>query len=277
MIFLTRLNKINNQLAEISKLHYTFLKGAEEELDIENKKLEVIKSLGVTRDAFAMEGWIPKSKMESVKTSFQKQSEGTTRMYELKTKENPPTHLENPKRFKIFESFVRFYSLPAGNEFDPTMIFGLIFPIFYGLMLGDVGYGLVILLVSRWVIRRVEGKKRNLNIMPKFLRKFAMTILQPTQMVKLAKAMTPGCIIAIVLGFCFNLYFGFHLNSYLFSFLNNLGLHLPPSGTLIDPIGTFGLRKLLLFSGYVGIGMVSFGLVLGIINSIQRGSEKTCS
>ncbi len=271
---LTRLNKINNQLAEISKLHYTFLKAAEEELDIENKKLEVIKSLGVTRDAFAMEGWIPRSKMESVKTSFQKQSEGTTRMYELKTKENPPTHLENPKRFKIFESFVRFYSLPAGNEFDPTMIFGLIFPIFYGLMLGDVGYGLVILLVSRWVIRRVEGKKRNLNIMPKFLRKFAMTILQPTQMVKLAKAMTPGCIIAIVLGFCFNLYFGFHLNSYLFSFLNNLGLHLPPSGTLIDPIGTFGLRKLLLFSGYVGIGMVSFGLVLGIINSMREGEKK---
>ena len=83
-------------------------------------------------------------------------------------------------------------------------------------MLGDVGYGLVILLVSRWVIRRIEGKKRNLTIMPKGLRKFGLTILQPVQMVKLAKAMTPGCIVAIVLGFCFNLYFGFHLNDYLF-------------------------------------------------------------
>jgi V/A-type H+-transporting ATPase subunit I len=270
----TQLNKINNQLAEISKLHYTFLKGAEEQLDIENKKLEVIKSLGVTKDTFALEGWIPKSKVESVKSAFQKHCEGKTTMYELETKENPPTLLDNPKRLKNFESFVRFYSLPSGNEFDPTMIFGLIFPIFYGLMLGDVGYGLVILLVSRWVIRRVEGKKRNLNIMPKFLRKFAMTILQPTQMVKLAKAMTPGCIIAIVLGFCFNLYFGFHLNGYLFSFLNHFGLHLPTNGTLLDPIGTFGLRKLLLISGYVGIGMVSFGLVLGIINSLRDGQKK---
>ena len=77
MILSSQLNKIDNQLAEISKLHYAFLKGAEEKLDIENKKLEVIKNLGVTKDTFAMEGWIPKSKVESIKTSFQKHSEGT--------------------------------------------------------------------------------------------------------------------------------------------------------------------------------------------------------
>jgi V/A-type H+-transporting ATPase subunit I len=111
--------------------------------------------------------------------------------------------------------------------------------------------------------------------MPKFLRKFAMTILQPIQMVKLAKAMTPGAIIAIALGFCFNLFFGFHLNQYLFGFLNHtFGLHLPPDGAFLEPLGTFGLRKLLLFSGYVGIGMVSFGLILGIINSAREGHKR---
>jgi len=133
----------------------------------------------------------------------------------------------------------------------------------------------VILLVSLWVIRRVQDKKRNLTIMPKFLRNFAKTILRPSQMVKLAKAMIPGCIIAIVLGFCFDLYFGFHLNGYLFSFLNNqFGLNLPADGAFLNPIGTFGLRKLLLFSGYVGLGMVSFGLVLGILNSMREHQIK---
>ncbi|MDW3630929.1 MAG: hypothetical protein QOK71_05790, partial [Nitrososphaeraceae archaeon] len=164
--------------------------------------------------------------------------------------------------------------LPSGNEFDPTLIFGLIFPIFYGLMIGDVGYGLVILLVSLWVIRRVQDRKRNLTIMPKFLRNFAKTILRPSQMVKLAKAMIPGCIIAIILGFCFDLYFGFQLNAYLFSYLNNFGLNLPADGALLDPISTFGLRKLLLFSGYVGLGMVSFGLILGILNSMRERQIK---
>ncbi|HEX6645683.1 MAG TPA: V-type ATP synthase subunit I, partial [Nitrososphaeraceae archaeon] len=268
-----KLRLINNQMTEISKSNYAFLKGAEEELEIENQKLEVIEDLGVTNDAFALEGWIPRSTIETLKIAFGRYTKGTI-LYELQTKDNPPTLLANPKRFKVFESFVRFYSLPSGNEFDPTLIFGLIFPIFYGLMIGDVGYGLVILLVSLWVIRRVQDRKRNLTIMPKFLRNFAKTILRPSQMVKLAKAMIPGCIIAIILGFCFDLYFGFQLNGYLFSYLNNFGLNLPSDGALLDPISTFGLRKLLLFSGYVGLGMVSFGLVLGILNSMRERQMK---
>jgi V/A-type H+-transporting ATPase subunit I len=120
----------------------------------------------------------------------------------------------------------------------------------------------------------VEGKKRDINIMPKFLRNFAKTILKPVQMVKLAKAMIPGCIIAIVLGFCFDLYFGFHLNGYLFSYLGSFGLPMPSHGAFLDPLEPFGLGKLLLISGYVGIGMVSFGLVLGIINSLRMGEKK---
>ena len=115
----------------------------------------------------------------------------STVVYELKTAERPPTLLANPKRFRVFESFVRFYSMPSGDEFDPTLIFGILFPVFYGMMLGDVGYGIVILLVSLWVIRRVERRKRNLNIMPKPLRNFAKTIVRPSQMVKLAKATNP--------------------------------------------------------------------------------------
>ena len=266
--------KIDQELGTISAAHYAFIVGAEEQLEIENKKFEVVESLGSTKDAFALEGWIPKSSVGPVTAAFRKHTEGTL-VYELHHEDKPPTLLANPKRFKVFEAFVRFYSLPSGDEFDPTLIFGLIFPAFYGLMLGDAGYGLVILLVSRWVIRRVEGGKRDLNIMPRPLRSFAKSILKPSQMVKLAKAMTPGAIIAIILGFFFNLYFGFHLNQYLFDYLNtHFGTHLPADGAFLDPIGTFGLRKLLLFSGYIGLAMVSFGLILGILNSLREGEKK---
>jgi V/A-type H+-transporting ATPase subunit I len=267
-----KINEIDKQLLEISKAHYVNIVCIEEQLEIENKKLEVIDNLGVTSDSFALEGWIPKSKINQLKTGLDEHAKGTL-LFELETDENPPTLFDNPKRFKLFEAFIRFYSLPAGKEFDPTLIFGLIFPVFYGMMVGDAGYGLVILLVCRWVIRRVDGGKKNLNIMPKPLRKFALTILKPRQMVKLAKAMTPGAIIAIILGFVFNLYFGFHLNSYLFGYLNSiLGLHLPTDGTIFSPIHS--LRKLLLISGYIGLGMVSFGLILGILNTLREGEKK---
>ena len=60
------------------------------------------------------------------------------------------------KRLKFFESFIRFYSIPDSNEVDPSLIFGVVFPIFFGLMLGDVGYAVCILLISIWIIRRVN-------------------------------------------------------------------------------------------------------------------------
>jgi len=277
-----RLKQINDELNKISEKHFANLVEVEEQLQIENKKLEVISNLGVTKDAFAMEGWIPKSKLGHVKSTLEKFTDGTT-IYELETKEEEkaPTLMNNPPKFRLFEAFIRFYSLPQSKEFDPTMVFALIFPIFYGLMIGDTGYCLVILLVCLWVIRRVEKGKRNLNIMPRQLRSFAMLILKKRQMVKLSKAMIPGCVVGIVLGFIFDLHFGFHLNGYLFDVLASAGVTgLPapgeilnrPSQAFIDPIHQAG--TLLLYAGYIGIGFVSFGLILGVIDCMREGEKK---
>ena len=277
-----RLKQINDELNKISEKHFANLVEVEEQLQIENKKLEVISNLGVTKDAFAMEGWIPKSKLGHVKSTLEKFTDGTT-IYELETKEEEkaPTLMNNPGKFRLFEAFIRFYSLPQSKEFDPTMVFALIFPIFYGLMIGDTGYCLVILLVCLWVIRRVEKGKRNLNIMPRQLRSFAMLILKKRQMVKLSKAMIPGCVVGIVLGCIFDLHFGFHLNGYVFDVLASAGVTgLPepgeilnrPSQAFIDPIHQAG--TLLLYAGYIGIGFVSFGLILGVIDCMREGEKK---
>ena len=275
-----RHKQINDELKKISEKHFTNLVEVDEQLQIENKKLEVISNLGVTKDAFAMEGWVPKGKISQIESTLKKFTEGTT-IYELKTDDKPPTLMSNPRRFRLFEAFVRFYSLPQSKEFDPTMVFALIFPIFYGLMIGDTGYCLVILLVCLWVIRRVEKGKRNLNIMPKQLRSFALLILKKRQMVKLSKAMIPGCVVGIVLGFIFDLHFGFHMNGYLFDVLASVGVTgLPepgeilnrPSQAFLDPIHNAG--TLLLYAGYIGIGFVTFGLVLGVIDCIREGEIK---
>ena len=275
-----RHKQINDELKKISEKHFTNLVEVDEQLQIENKKLEVISNLGVTKDAFAMEGWVPKSKIGQIESTLKKFTEGTT-IYELKTDDKAPTLMSNPRKFRLFEAFIRFYSLPQSKEFDPTMVFALIFPIFYGLMIGDTGYCLVILLVCLWVIRRVEKGKRNLNIMPRQLRSFAMLILKKRQMVKLSKAMIPGCVVGIVLGFIFDLHFGFHMNGYLFDFLASVGVTgFPepgeslnrPSQAFLDPIHNAG--QLLLYAGYIGIGFVTFGLVLGVIDCIRTGEIK---
>ena len=58
----------------------------------------------------------------------------------------PPTKLENPKLFKPFEMFVQMYGLPAHNELDPTLFVGITYSLIFGIMFGDVGQGLLLLI-----------------------------------------------------------------------------------------------------------------------------------
>lgn len=58
----------------------------------------------------------------------------------------PPTKLENPKIFRPFEMFVQMYGLPSHDEFDPTVFVGLTYSFIFGVMFGDVGQGLLLLI-----------------------------------------------------------------------------------------------------------------------------------
>ena len=58
----------------------------------------------------------------------------------------PPTKHDNPKVFKPFEMFVQMYGLPAHNEMDPTVFVGLTYSFIFGVMFGDVGQGLLLLI-----------------------------------------------------------------------------------------------------------------------------------
>ena len=267
------LKKIEDELHEISKEYYGIVSSIEEQLSIESRKLDVVNNFGFTENTFVLEGWIPQDKMKSLEEVLARHTK-STEVYAIESDEKPPTLLENPRRLSFFESFIRFYSLPQQGEFDPTFIFAITFPIFFGLMLGDVGYGLAILGICYWILNRLKHPGRR-TIIPRMLRSFARNIFKPRQFQKLAMAMVPGAIIGTILGFAFNEYFGFHLNQYLFSYLNaNLNIGLPSNGTFFDPISTRGLKDLLLFAGYVGLFEVSFGLVLGIINSYWMNEKK---
>lgn len=62
------------------------------------------------------------------------------------TTSRPPTKLKNPKLFKPFELFIKMYGLPAYNEIDPTIFVALTYSFMFGMMFGDVGQGLCLVL-----------------------------------------------------------------------------------------------------------------------------------
>lgn len=67
----------------------------------------------------------------------------------------PPTTLKNPKIFKPFEMFVGMYGLPAYNEMDPTIFIALTYTLMFGIMFGDVGQGLS-LVIGGMLLYRIK-------------------------------------------------------------------------------------------------------------------------
>jgi V/A-type H+-transporting ATPase subunit I len=71
--------------------------------------------------------------------------------------ESVPIALSNPGPVKPFEALTEMFSLPDYREIDPTVLLALVFPFFFGLMIGDAGYG--VLLVITGIVFRAKLKK----------------------------------------------------------------------------------------------------------------------
>lgn len=271
------LNQLRTDINELADRVYAIIAQLREALEIEVKKMEASEKLSSTRDTFAMEGWIPEKYFSPLKQKLHELTEGRMIFRKVDTNEMPPTVMSNPGRFKVFEFFVRFYSLPQHGEIDPTMIFAIVFPVFFGLMVGDWGYGLTILGISLWMIHRINNPVRKSHI-PKLLSRFVLTIMGPESLKTLGKALIPGAIVAIAVGLLFNNFFGFPLLPYtVFAVSTGFGgttvYGFPPTATELFSVD-FMVRKLLLFSGYIGLGMVSLGLVFGMVNRIRFKQTK---
>ncbi|QRF75221.1 V-type ATP synthase subunit I [Thermoplasmatales archaeon] len=246
---------ISTSFRELSEKHYHSILQLREALEIESRKADLANHLLGNRDVFSIEGWVPASRLDDLDRILNRVSDGMYILSRVDTDEEPPTLLNNPRHTRLFEFFIKFYSLPQGTEYDPTVIFAIIFPFFFGIMVGDWGYGIIILLMSLWIIHRLDHPVSKSHI-PKVLSGFVLMIMKPGSLKVVARALIPGSIVAIAAGIVFNAFFGFQILPF----------------TLYNPIKNIG--KLLLFSGYVGIAMVSFGLVLGMMNEHAHGNNK---
>jgi len=247
--------EIEEKLNAISASYFERVSAIREEFDIELGKIEVLTKMGATGSAVVLEGWVPSVKLRKLKSLLEHITDSMVLVETLHTKELPPTKMSNPVTFKLFEFFVRFYSLPKSNELDPTVMFAIAFPIFFGFMVGDFGYGAVMLLGSLWLLNRLNHPKQHSRL-PKKLTSFVHMIVSDNGLRILAKSIIPGSIIAMGLGVIFNEYFGFQLP---YTALFNVEL---------------GLPTLLVIAGWIGVFMVSFGYVLGILNKLAIGEKR---
>ncbi len=116
-----------------------------------------------TRMCFFINGWMPSRDVERVHKRLDEAFKGKVVIDEKEMKEKDldrvPIVLKNPPYFRPFELFTSLLPLPAYTSYDPTPFIGIFFPIFFGMILGDAGYGLLLMLISLVLLKRYRKKQ----------------------------------------------------------------------------------------------------------------------
>lgn len=260
-----KLNAINKELNELKKKFTDFILASEEHLSIEVKKAELPLRIANTPNSFIIDGWIPSSRFNEVKEKLEnevgkilieKLEAETHKEEHIKKEEEVPIALSNPKLVKPFETLINAFSTPKYEEIDPSLLIFFTFPIFYGIMLGDVGYGILIsLLVVSGIFTRLfnflgmEGASYSLN-----------------------RILLYAAISSIFFGIIYGEFFGIPLFNYVEHGEEVNGI-LGIDGFAFIPYHRFtNVKELLLLTATLGIVHLFLGLIIGFRNKLQHGT-----
>jgi len=201
-------------------------------------KSKALSFLAATSDTYVFTGWLEADKQAELESEL-KQAEGVADYFfsEPEPNEKPPVVLKNHWLIKPFEAITRMYGLPDYYEQDPTPFMAPFFFLFFGLALGDAGYGLVLLITMQLLKRRLVVTENGRD----WLNLFSL-----------------GGLAAIIVGIFTGGYFGFEaakLPAILRKFI------------IVDPLNQAVI--LLLFSWGIGVLQVASGLAIELMDSIK--------
>ncbi len=243
---------IDEKLAGLSAAWYQELVILKKMFEDISGELEEFNKFGCSEFTFVAMGWIPKKFLKRVKEAVRNAFGERVVIRELEVSseemERAPTFYDNPRWVKPFETIMKLVSPPGYREIDPSPILAIFFPIFFGLMVGDIGYGLVILvfaLIMKNKLRAIE-----------FMR-------------NLADILIISSIPTIIFGFLFGEFFG--------DFGEMMGWLHPVHFLGVTWNRLEAIIPMLIFAIAVGVIHIFLGLIIGIINEVTRRNKKHVS
>ncbi len=262
-----------DMLKKIKEENKAFLLTNERLLAEEIKKTQAPLRFGATKDSFFITGYVPTKKVPQAKRELEEITNNKIYIKDAEPgeKENVPVKLKNSRLVKPFEFFLDMYAYPKYRELDPTFMLFLTFPLFFGIMLGDVGYGIVTFILFLALRMKLPNMKPLLNVM----------IL--------------ASLVTIVFGIGFGEYLGFeHLSEEKGEALCNAGFCLHKETievrgeqhTIYDfprildrPHGTmnvfgFEILSVLIIGAIIGFFHLNLALLLGFFNELKKHGLK---
>jgi len=165
-----RLSEIENQRAKIKK-HSESLAGARADFQVlydywqiqRDKKVSMLKMQN-TQKTFCLTAWVPEPCTEELVKRITKITDAVYVNFEDPSDDDDiPVMLSNPRLVQPFELITDLYSPPDPRGMDPNIFMAPFYFVFFGMMLSDAGYGLIMSLLCAWALRKLKlagmGKK----------------------------------------------------------------------------------------------------------------------
>jgi V/A-type H+-transporting ATPase subunit I len=243
--------EINGKLDAVKQQHADFLVACEEFLKAEVDQSEAPLRFATTKQTFVAEGWVPSEKVDEVSESLVKVTGGKIFVTVLPTDlehDSVPVEYNNPNFAKPTQVLMDVYSRPKYTEIDPTLLLSIVFPLFFGLILGDIGYGLILLAMALGLRKFFKGDDGRM----------------------LLDVLRNASISSIIFGLLYSEFLGFAIP----------GLSpLMPSRHLMVEHGSHGpmIPDLMVLSIWIGVLHITLGRILGIINHAHQdhGEHRT--
>ena len=251
------LEKVSIELEEMSKAWYLRLTTIRDVLIDKIEEIAAIPKFGRTDYAFVINGWVPVKEVDELRQAISAKWGDDIIITQTQVSEedfaDTPVAMNNPKSVSPFGQLMAVRGVPRYGTVDPTWMLFIFFPLFYGMIVGDAGYGAVMLSVIVWLRIKFKGNE---------LVQIATSILGP------------AATMVVAFGFAYGELFG--------------DLPLRAGWITVDPVthatAWFGviptfhrveaIMPFMLIAIGVGVLHVLLGLVLGVVNAIRTKSRK---
>jgi len=162
-----QLKEAHTALQRLRKEHQRTLPGQERLLVEALTQAEAPLRFGETERAFLIWGFVPKERLKEATDALLARTKRRILIetHPIVKDDKVPVELKNPPMVKSFQFFLDLYALPKYKEIDPSSFLFLTFPLLFGFMLGDMGYGLVTLVIFWLLKKRMPQFKDFFNIL----------------------------------------------------------------------------------------------------------------
>ncbi len=245
-----RLKTVRSELEYLSSIWFTRLSAIRDVLVDRMEEIDAISDFGETEYAFVITGWIPAEDFagfaQSLETRFKGEVIAEKHAIRPEDMADVPVAMRNTGMVAPFQGLLSISGAPRYGTIDPTILLALFYPFFFGMIVGDVGYGLVMVALVLWF---------------RFKYHDVAFVQQATAI------LGPAATMAVAFGFLYGEFFG-----NLGEIVGIVPAHFRVMGITLPFTRTTEVPTLMVIALATGFVQVSLGLVLGIVNAAKTRS-----